>query len=52
MYLLLEKGILFYPAIDKRVDERLESVVRLDEITTSGGTSLKPDCNDFNYITN
>jgi hypothetical protein len=52
MYLLFEKGILFYPAIDKRIDEKLESIVRMEEITNSGGTFLKLNCNDFNYNTN
>ena len=48
MYLLLEKGILYYPAIEKRV----ELIIRMDETSSSNGTFLKSGCNDFNYSTN
>ena len=48
MYLLLERGILYYPAIEKRA----EPVVRMDETTAQGGTFLKARCADFNYNTN
>jgi hypothetical protein len=45
MYLLLERGILYYPNIEKRA----ESVVKMDETTQAGGTYLKVKCADFNY---
>lgn len=48
MYLLLERGVLYYPAIEKRNEPQ----VRMDETTTAGGTFLKAGCNDFNYVTN
>lgn len=48
MYLILERGILFYPAIEKRADP----IIRMDETTISGGTFLKAGCADFNYNTN
>lgn len=48
MYLLLEKGILYYPAIEKRI----ELIVRMDETSSPSGTFLKSGCNDFNYSTN
>ena len=48
MYLLLERGILYYPAIEKQKDP----IVKMDETTASGGSFLKAGCADFNYQTN
>jgi len=44
MYLLLERGILYYPAVEKRSDP----IIRMDE----ANTFLKAGCADFNYQTN
>jgi hypothetical protein len=48
MYLLLERGILYYPAIEKSKDP----IVKMDETTAAGGSFLKAGCADFNYQTN
>jgi len=48
LYLLLERGILYYPNIEKRA----EPVIKMDETTQAGGTFLKAKCADFNYTTN
>lgn len=45
MYVLLERGILYYPAIEKQKDP----IVKMDETTAAGGSFLKTGCADFNY---
>lgn len=50
MYLILERGIIYYPSIDKKNDQPI--VKMEDTSSTSAGLTLKAGCADFNYITN
>ena len=45
LYVLLDRGILYYPTVEKRADP----IARMDETTASGGSYLKTGCADFNY---
>ena len=49
MYLLLERGIIYYPAVEKRVDPQIKME---DQSSTQSGYLLKAGCADFNYNTN
>jgi len=47
MYLILERGILYYPAVEKGANP-----VAKFESQDSNFSALKANCCDFNYITN
>jgi len=49
MYLLLERGIIYYPAVEKRADPQIKME---DQSSTQSGYLLKAGCADFNYTTN
>ncbi len=49
MYLLLERGIIYFPEISKNLNPQIKME---DSSSTQAGFMLKAGCADFNYTTN